>query len=115
MRSRLTLSLLLLLLGSGACAGNQPSTDNQPARARIENDTSLDLDIYIHRQSGSASRLGFVPAGQTVEFDLATPLTAGAVSVRFEARPVRRSGRSVFSELFGTQPGELVEWSIPAQ
>lgn len=114
MRSRLTLSLLLLL-GSGACAGNQPTTGIQPARARIENDTSLDMDIYIHRQSGPASRLGFVPAGQTVEFDLATPLTAGAVTIRFEARPVRRSGQTVFSELFGIQPGESVEWSIPAQ
>ena len=56
-----------------------------------------------------------VTGQQTVEFDLATPLMAGAVSVRFEARPVRRSGRTVFSDLFGVRPGDVVEWSIPAQ
>ena len=115
MGSRFTLSLLLLLLGAGGCAGNQASGDNPPARARIENDTSLDMDIYLHRQSGPANRLGFVPAGQTVEFDLPKALMAGAVSVRFEARPVRRGGRTVFSDLFGVQPGDVVEWSIPAQ
>ena len=115
MRSRCTVPLLLLLLGAGGCAGNQASGDNPPARARIENDTSLDMDIYLHRQSGPANRLGFVPAGQTVEFDLPTSLMAGAVTVRFEARPVRQGGQNVFSDLFGVQPGNVVEWSLPAQ
>lgn len=114
MRSRLTLSLLFLLVGLG-CAWNQPATGSPPARARIENDTSLDMDIYLHRQSGPANRLGFVPAGQTAEFDLPRALMAGAVTVRFEARPVRRGGQTVFSELFGVQPGDTLEWSIPAQ
>jgi hypothetical protein len=115
MRSAFTASLLCLSLVLG-CAGNTAgsSANDTRTRARIDNDTSLDMDIYVVRQSG-ATRLGFVPANQTATFELTRGILAGAVSVRFEARPVRQSGRPVGSELFPVNPGDEVTWHIPAQ
>jgi hypothetical protein len=48
-------------------------------------------------------------------FALPAAVTAGAASIRFEARPVRRSGQSVVSEPFGVQEGEEITWSVPPQ
>lgn len=115
MRSTITASLLLLSLTLG-CAGNTAtqSDSGTRTRARIENDTSLNMDIYVVRQSG-ATRLGFVPANESATFELTPGILAGAVSVRFEARPVRQSGRPVGSELFPVTRGDEIVWTIPAQ
>jgi hypothetical protein len=82
---------------------------------RIENRASLDMDIYVLRSDGQAVRLGFVPGGDTAVFALPRAVTAGAHSIRFEARPVRRSGQSVVSEPFGIQPGQEITWSVSPQ
>jgi hypothetical protein len=115
MRSTITTSLLLLSLTLG-CAGNtaNQSDSGTGTRARIENNSSLDMDIYVLRQSG-ATRLGFAPANQSTTFQLTPGILAGAVSLRFEARPVRQSGRPVGSELFQVTPGDEITWSVPAQ
>ena len=48
-------------------------------------------------------------------FALPAAITAGATSVTFEARPVRRSGQAVVSEPFGVHEGEEITWSVPPQ
>ena len=115
MRSTITASLLLLSFGLG-CAGNTATTsgDGTTTRARIENNSSLDMDIYVVRQAG-ATRLGFVSSNDTARFDLTPGVLAGAVSLRFEARPARQGGRPVVSELFQVTRGDEIVWSIPAQ
>jgi hypothetical protein len=115
MRPTMTASLLLLSLALG-CAGNSAtqSDSGTRTRARIENNTSLDMDIYVLRQSG-ATRLGFAPANQSATFELTPGILAGAVSLRFQARPVRQSGRTVESELFPVTSGDDIVWTIPAQ
>ena len=126
MRLSFTGSLLLLSLALG-CAGNAASTEKpapadtaapadngDKARARIENNTSLDMDIYVVRQSGP-TRLGFVPANQSATFELPAAIIAGSAAIRFEARPVRGSGRPVGSEIFPVNDGNQITWTIPAQ
>ena len=115
MRSAITASFLLLSLTLG-CAGNTATASgggNTP-RARIENNSSLDMDIYVLRQTG-ATRLGFVSANDTARFDLPAGVLAGAASIRFEARPARHGGRTVDSELFPVNQGDEIVWSIPGQ
>jgi hypothetical protein len=73
------------------------------------------MDIYVVRSDRQRVRVGFVPGGDTAVFALPPSITAGATSVTFEARPVRRSGDSVVSEPFGLSPGEEVFWSVPPQ
>ena len=120
-------SLLFLSLMVG-CASHNSAPANNPApagdavpdangehpSARIENNSSLDMDVYVVRQSG-ATRIGFVPANQSATFELPAAIIAGSAAVRFEARPVRGSGRPVGSEIFPVNDGNQITWTIPAQ
>ncbi|HVL17189.1 MAG TPA: hypothetical protein VM387_04310 [Gemmatimonadales bacterium] len=120
--SLLLLSLTLGCASSGAKPDDNPApADNPPPaqggehpRARIENNSSLDMDIYVVRQSGP-TRIGFVPANQSATFELPPGIVAGSAAVRFEARPVRGSGRPVGSEIFPINDGSEITWTIPAQ
>lgn len=110
--------LFLVLLTASCSSSGSPDTTPDPysgdePRARIENRASLDMDIYAVRSGGERIRLGFVPGGETTVFALPRTVTAGATSIRFEARPVRRGGEPVISEPFGM--GEEIAWSISPQ
>jgi hypothetical protein len=107
---------LLLLTCLAACRASPGSADpSNQTRARIENRSSLDVDIYVRRNDGRDTRLGFVPGGETTTFALPPAITAGAAWVRFDARPVRASGEPVLSEPFPVQMGEEISWSVPPQ
>ena len=120
--SLLLLSLTLGCASSGAKPEDNPAPADSPAparngdkpRARIENNSSLDMDIYVVRQSGP-TRIGFVPANQSATFELPPAIVAGSPAIRFEARPVRGSGRPVGSEIFPINDGSEITWTIPAQ
>jgi hypothetical protein len=120
MVTALRIPLLLVLLTAACGRGNGPATAPDPdageqTRARIENRASVDMDVYLIRNDEQRTRLGFVAGGETATFALPPTLTAGARSVRFEARPVRRSGQTVTSEPFGVSRGEELTWSISPQ
>ena len=103
----------MLLLLATACAGGTANTGAEPvARARIENRSSSDVDIYVRPQLKSATRLGFVPASDTADFTLAPALLSGASSFFLEARPIR-GGSPTLSEPFTARRGEAIFWSIP--
>ena len=109
-------SLLLLLAGachSGGPGNLEPAADR--TRARIENRSSLDMDVSVQRNDGRSSRLGLAPGGETTTFALSPALTAGTAWIRFQARPVRSSGKAVVSEPFPVIAGEEIEWSVPPQ
>jgi hypothetical protein len=107
----------LIALFAAACHSGAPG-DTEPAnqtRARIENRSSLDMDLAVRRNDGRSSPLGFVPGGETTVFALPPSITAGASWVRFEAKPVRSSGQPVVSEPFPVTMGEEITWSVPPQ
>jgi hypothetical protein len=107
----------LLFIFSAACHSGRTG-DAEPVdqtRARIENRASLDMDISVRRNDGRATRLGFAPGNETTTFALPPSLTAGAVWVRFEARPVRGSGEPELSEPFPIKMGDEITWSVPPQ
>jgi hypothetical protein len=118
MRSPFSMILPLLLTTiSTAChhggtAGTEPV---QQTRVRIENTTSLDMDIYVLGGDNRSSRLGFAPASRITTFSLPTVLTAGSTTFRFQARPVRGSGEAVTSEQFGVRSGDDITWTVPGQ
>jgi hypothetical protein len=109
--------LPVLLLVATACGTGTPGGAEpvEQTSARIENRSSLDMDIYVRRNDGRMNRLGFVSAGETTIFALPPALTAGAAWVRFEARPVRQSGAAVVSETFPVRMGDQITWSVPPQ
>jgi hypothetical protein len=115
MRGLLQLCTLFLVLAT-ACHSGSPG-DTVPAdqtRARIVNQNSVDVDLYVRRSDGRTSRLGFVPANQTATFALPGALTAGTPWIRFEVRPARGAGESAVSEQFPVKPGDEITWSVPA-
>jgi hypothetical protein len=116
-RSSTLLMLLLILACGGGGAPNpapDPDSGDQP-RVRIDNRTSLDMDVYAVRNDGERVRLGFVSGGEKAVFALPATVTSGTTTIRFEARPVRRGGEPVVSEIFGVHTGEEIAWSIPSQ
>ncbi len=100
-----------------ACLGGTPGSPDptEQSRARIENRSSVDMDIDVRRNDGRVSRLGFAPAEETTTFALPPTLTAGAAWIRFEATPVRESGEPVVSEPFPVRMGDEISWSVPPQ
>jgi hypothetical protein len=113
-----TLLMLLLSLSCGGGGAPNPAPDpdsgDQP-RVRIDNRSSLDMDVYAVRNDGERVRLGFVSGGEKAVFALPATVTSGTTTIRFEARPVRRGGEPVVSEIFGVHTGEEIAWSIPSQ
>src|SRR3954466_9632767 len=107
MSIRICTTALLVFLATG-CHGSKPG-DTEPVnqtRARIENRSSLDMDVSVQRNDGRSTRLGLAPGGETTTFALSPGTTAGAAWIRFQARPVRSSGRAVVSEPFPVSRGE---------
>jgi hypothetical protein len=116
MSTWLRISALFFVLAT-ACHSGAPG-DTVPAeqtRARIENQNSVDLDIYVRRNDGRVSRLGFVPANENATFALPAGLTAGSAWIQFEARPSRGSGEPAVSEQFPVKQGDEITWSVPPQ
>jgi hypothetical protein len=95
--ARLATPLLLLLVT--ACASN-PSPPSTPAGAavRVDNQGSLDMDVYVHEHE-SVARLGFAPSNQVTRLPLPRALITGAGLVQFEARPTRGGERVLSDEL----------------
>jgi hypothetical protein len=117
MRALVRFPALLLLLAIG-CHSGTSSSDVAPSdqtRAKIENRSSLDMDITVSRNDGRSTPLGRVPAGQTLSFALPAGVTTGAAYVRFQARPVRGSGDATQSEPYPVKAGEEISWSISPQ
>ena len=114
MRKLLRTSMLFVLPALAACAGGSgAATGPEPAaRVRIENRSSSDVDIYLRPALSRPTRIGFVPAADTVDFALARALIAGSTSFHLEARPIR-GGSAKLSEPFTARTGEEIFWSIP--
>jgi len=116
--SLLRASVLGLSLAIAACGGKSGSEDPTPdssTSVRIENRSSYDMDIYLRRTFDGPTRVGFVPASETVVIPLSRALTAGSAAFRLDARPVRRGGGTVLSDPFSAGAGEAIFWSIPPQ
>lgn len=116
MPTLLRLPVLLLVISAACHSGRTGNTEPvDQTRARIENRASLDMDIFVSRNDGRGTPLGFAPGNETTTFALPPSLTAGATWVRFEARPARGAGEPVVSEPFPVRMGDEISWSVPPQ
>lgn len=115
MTRRSVLTFLILLLATACRGGTAANPDpDGGTRARIENRSSVDMDINVRRSDGQVSRLGFVPGGETTTFALTPTFTTSASWIRFEAQPTR-GGEPVISEPYPIRVGEEIAWSISPQ
>jgi len=115
MVSRLPAFLLLLSLGCHSGTSSSDVTPSDKTRAKIENRSSLDMDVTVSSNSGRPTPLGRVPAGQTLSFALPAGVITGGGYVRFQATPVRGSGNATQSEPYPVKSGDEISWSISPQ
>jgi hypothetical protein len=109
------LRLVALSLLAAACASN-PAPSAAPSRGaavRVENQGSLDMDVYVHEHE-SVARLGFAPSNQVTRLSLPPALITGSGLIQFEARPTR-GGERVLSDALTVHPGDELTWVIPPQ
>ncbi|CAN5139302.1 hypothetical protein BH23GEM4_BH23GEM4_05610 [soil metagenome] len=105
--------LLPLALALAACTGMQRSgaRDETPTTVRVENRATLDMTVYVLRQS-QRIRLGQVTANSTATLPIPQYLIFGATSLRFLADPIGSSATPVSQEIT-VLPGDEVVLTIP--
>lgn len=106
--------LLLTLAGFAACAtARTPANarDDAPTTVRVENRATLDVTVYVLRQS-QRIRLGQVTANSTGTLPIPDYLIFGATSLRFLADPIGARASPVSQEIT-VLPGDEVVLMIP--
>jgi hypothetical protein len=98
-----------------ACGGNpRPAQAGEEARTtvRVENQSSLDMNIYVIRSGGQRVRLGTATAHLTSRFTIPDNLIFGITPLRFLADPIGSSRTPISNEISVT-PGDEVVLTIP--
>lgn len=98
------------------CGGNPPPgqaqfEDEEATRLSVENQSSLDMNIYVLRGS-QRMRLGTATAHLTTRFTIPSQLIFGVTPLRFLADPIGSSRTPVTDEISVT-PGDEVVLTIP--
>jgi hypothetical protein len=109
---RLFLALMLLtLVACTRSRSNRPPAGIEPTYVRIQNQSWLDMNIYVLRSS-QRIRLGTVSANATQRFKLPQNLIFGATPLRFLADPIG-SSRTAQSFEIVVSPGDELTLTIP--
>jgi hypothetical protein len=115
---------------AGACSSaqqprapsDQPVDLNAPAGQRSQSDETVvvvdnqnlyDMTIYAY-QGTQRMRLGRARGTATTTLKIPKSIVSGVTQMRFFAQPMGNQ-RSYLSEVIPVQPGDQVEWMIPAR
>ena len=111
---RLMIGLVATLAFTAACGGGQPenATPQEATVLEVDNQNSLDMNIYVVRTSGSRERLGTATAHTRSRFTLPARLIFGITPLRFQADPIGGRAAPVSQEIT-VQPGDTVVLRIP--
>ena len=95
-------------------AGDTSATAAGPTTVRVDNQGSLDMDIFVVREGGVRVRLGMATANGSTTLRIPDDqLVGGSVtSLRFVADPIGGRRNSVSSSILVT-PGDQVTLQIP--
>ena len=96
----------------GACGGSRrPMADQPQTTLRVENQSFLDMTIYLLAGS-QRIRLGTAGGNSTTTLRIPAQYVFGATSLRFLADPIG-SNRTPISESITVSPGDEVGLIIP--
>jgi hypothetical protein len=103
----------LLFLGLAACGARTGPQEAQPATVlEVDNQHSLDMNIYVVRTSGARERLGTATAHTRSRLTIPARLIFGLTPLRFMADPIGGRATPVTQEIT-VQPGDTVVLQIP--
>jgi hypothetical protein len=124
--ARLWIGVACLVLG--ACATRQPAPappsggvvdlngdgpKNSQTKVRVENQNLADVTIYAYN-GPQRIRLGRANGNATTDIVIPSSVVSGATQLRFYAEPLGNQ-RGYLSEPIPVQPGDLVEFFVPAR
>jgi hypothetical protein len=113
MTRRLFLSIATALALSACVGARGPQSDQPPTSLRVENQSFLDMTIYLLPGSGSQRiRLGIANGNSTTTMRIPSQYVFGATSLRFLADPIG-GNRTPISESITVSPGDEVGLIIP--
>jgi hypothetical protein len=94
-----------------APAGQQAHSDETVVV--VDNQNLYDMTIYAY-QGSQRMRLGRARGTSTTTLKIPKSIVSGVTQMRFFAEPMGNQ-RSYLSEVIPVQPGDQVEWMIPAR
>ena len=108
---------LALALVTVACARNAQSSSGPQELTpvtvlRVDNQSVLDMDIFVVRDAGDRMRIGFVNSHAVADLRLLSTFVFGATPLRFLADPVGSRSRGISEEIM-VSPGDTVVMTIP--
>ncbi|MGH7577501.1 MAG: hypothetical protein ACREM1_20545 [Longimicrobiales bacterium] len=114
--TRRILLLAVMAAAVASCGGNPPPglaqfEDEEATRLSVENQSTLDMNIYVLRGS-QRIRLGTATAHLTTRFTIPPELIFGVTPLRFLADPIGSSRTPVTDEI-SVSPGDDVVLTIP--
>lgn len=109
---RMAAGLVVALLAGGC--GQQTQTGEPQPRTTLEvdNQASLDMNIYVLRGGGGRERLGTSTAHTRMTFTIPARLMFGLTPLRFQADPIG-GNRAPVSQEITVSPGDNVRLIIP--
>ena len=115
MKSLQTISLSLLFLAAGACAGTGGGsgnpTPNEPTVVEVDNQGFSDMTVYAVRNS-QRFRLGIATGNTKTRLTIPSSVSGGLATLRFIADPIGGRRNSVSQEIT-IAPGDTVVLTIP--
>ncbi|MGQ0767005.1 MAG: twin-arginine translocation signal domain-containing protein [Gemmatimonadota bacterium] len=112
MSRRAFMSLVAAAAVTAGCGANQPAADQPRTMLRVQNQSTLDMNIYLLAGSQRV-RLGTATALTTTMLRIPSQFVFGASSLRFLADPIGAT-RTPVSESITVSPGDEVTLLIPA-
>lgn len=108
------LAAALLALSAAGCGGNRAARGDgaDAASVRVENQSWVDMTVFVQREATQRVRLGTVEANNTRVFTIPRTMVGGGVGLRFIADPVGGS-RTPYSNEITVAPGRQVRLTIP--
>jgi len=112
MRGAMAVLAASLLLVMAACGARTPGQEEEPTTLEVDNQSSLDMVIYVVRTSGERQRIGTATAHLRSRFRIPDRFMFGLTPLRFQADPIG-SDRAPVSQEITVTPGDTVVLRIP--
>lgn len=115
MRVLTRLCALAVTTGGIGCSYATSTAPMEKLQAMIivQNQSALEVEVYVWDGENRATRLGEMPARDTVKFPVPEMVTAARGPYFLEARSAERPDRPIRSDTFALRSNLRITWLIP--
>jgi len=110
-------ALVVVTSATGCSMATTTTSAAPPAPLRtvvlVQNQSTLDVEVFLWDGWNRATRLGFVGAHDTLDLDVPETVLAAAGPYSLEARPTVGGEYATNSEPFKLREGYRITWAVP--